>query len=163
MKAAITLFSLILYINSAFGVVYTERPEGFKPVVEVSALFIEKEGKYLFLHRQENKSHGNTWAIPGGKVDKGETALEAIVREMQEETAISLHPDALDHVKTVYIVHPNGVHFIYHMFSCSYDGSWGITINPVEHKGFTWVTLSDALQMNLMDDEAPCIEIKAKG
>ncbi len=32
------------------------------------------------------------WLIPGGLVDEGETLQEAIVREILEETGISVHP-----------------------------------------------------------------------
>ena len=31
------------------------------------------------------RAHGNQWALPGGRLDPGETALQAALREMQEE------------------------------------------------------------------------------
>jgi len=34
-----------------------------------------------------------------------------------------------------------------------------VKINFKEHKGFTWVTPQDSLQMNLMDDEGACIKL----
>lgn len=161
MNKIISIFCIFFYVNVASAVVYTERPYGFTPVVEVSACFLEQNGKFLFLHRQDNKSHGNTWAIPGGKVEKKESSLHAIVREMKEETGIILPPESVTFIKTVYITHTgsSGVSFIYHIFSASYDGTLAISIDPSEHKGFTWVTLQDALRMELMDDEAPCIEL----
>ncbi len=157
----IVFLLLFSFMNSASSTVFTERPAGFTPIVEVSACFIEKDGKVLFLHRQDGKSHANKWAIPGGKVDKNENALQAILREVNEETGITLHKENISFIKTVYISHSktNGVSFIYHMYRAPYDGPFAITLSPSEHKGFTWVTISDALKMDLMEDEAPCINI----
>ena len=38
-------------------------------------------------HLEEN--YPNTWASPGGKVELGETAIECILRELREETALT--------------------------------------------------------------------------
>ena len=157
--ALVTVFAFCY--SAAFAVVYTERPADFTPVVEVSACFIENQGKFLFLHMQDGKSQGNTWGIPGGKVEKNESALNGVLREVREETGIALSPESVKHIQTVYITNRvrNNVSYVYHMYSAPYDGTLAITIEPTEHKGFTWVTLSDALRMELMDDEAPCIEL----
>jgi len=154
------IFCFILCVTSAQAVVYINRPIDFQPRVEVSACFLEKEGKFLFLHFQDHKSQGNTWGIPGGKVEKTESALAAVMREVQEETGILLKPESIRHIQTVYITNKStNFSYIYHMYSAPYSGSEAISIAPSEHKGFTWVTLADALKMNLMDDEAPCIEL----
>jgi 8-oxo-dGTP pyrophosphatase MutT (NUDIX family) len=39
--------------------------------------------------------HAGQWALPGGRVDPGETPLEGARREMQEEVNLSLGEDAL--------------------------------------------------------------------
>ncbi len=66
-----------------------EKPRG--PIVTVSAL-IENEKGELFL----TLSHkwGNRYGIPGGKIEAGETAEAALVREIREETEMEI--DALE-------------------------------------------------------------------
>jgi 8-oxo-dGTP pyrophosphatase MutT (NUDIX family) len=39
--------------------------------------------------------HAGQWALPGGRVDAGETALEAGLRELDEELGIRLGPDTV--------------------------------------------------------------------
>ena len=52
------------------------------PILTVDAL-VEKEGKILLIKR---KYPPYGWALPGGKVECGETLEEAIIRELKEET-----------------------------------------------------------------------------
>lgn len=39
------------------------------------------------------KAHANQWALPGGRIDAGETPLEAAMREIAEEIGLELGPD----------------------------------------------------------------------
>jgi hypothetical protein len=67
-----SMFILCLFMTVVGqAVVYKVPSSNFKPKIEVSALFIEHENRILLLHRQETKSQGNLWGIPGGKLDKG--------------------------------------------------------------------------------------------
>ena len=40
-------------------------------------------------------THTNQWALPGGRVDPGETPLEAAIREIDEEVGLQVGPDHL--------------------------------------------------------------------
>lgn len=153
---------LLVAQQTCFAMVWKERPADFVPQREITAIFLERDDKQiLFLHRSDNKSQGNSWGIPGGKVEKGQTPLEAVLRELKEETGIVLSPDVVKELDKVYITNTvrNKFSYVYHMFWASYNGSRGITINPEEHKGFTWVTPKDALKMALMDDEDICVKM----
>ena len=50
-----------------------------------------KDGKYLISQRSaKRKTHPLMWECPGGAVLKGESSLEAAVRETKEEVGIDL-------------------------------------------------------------------------
>ena len=161
MKIGVFFSMMALVTSSLSAVVFNEPPADFRPRIEVAACFLENEGRILLLHRLERTSQGNTWGIPGGKMNKGETPVQTAVREVREETGIVLQQDAVKPFKTVYITNEvrNKVSYVYHMFRAAYSGPLPITIDPTEHKGFTWVTPTDALGMQLMDDEPECIEM----
>lgn len=134
--------------------VYQKASEQFQPKVEIAALYIEHENRILLLHRQERKSQGNLWGIPGGKVHKGETPLQAVIREVKEETGYDFSEQTIDHLDTVYIEYNEKDHFVYHMFRVPFSGDPGaVKINFQEHKGFTWVTPQDGLKLELIKDE----------
>ncbi len=59
--------------------------------LEVAAAVIERpDGSFLMACRPEGKAYAGWWEFPGGKVEAGETAREALVRELQEELGIAV-------------------------------------------------------------------------
>ena len=62
---------------------------GFKMNV-VNAIIKSKEGnKFLAIKRKEG-IHAGKWAFPGGIVEKGETAEDALKREVKEEVGLDI-------------------------------------------------------------------------
>ncbi len=59
---------------------------------ETTLCYIEKDEKYLTLHRtkKEHDPNKNNWLGVGGKIEKGETPDECVVREVREETGLEL-------------------------------------------------------------------------
>jgi 8-oxo-dGTP diphosphatase len=57
-----------------------------------SILFVNGQGQILLFLRDDvpHIPYPNTWDVPGGHVEEGETAAQCIVREMQEEMGLDL-------------------------------------------------------------------------
>jgi 8-oxo-dGTP diphosphatase len=56
-----------------------------RKTISVVCAIIEKDGKILAAKRSDAQSHAGFWEFPGGKIDPGEDAQEAIIREIREE------------------------------------------------------------------------------
>ncbi|MFH1770265.1 MAG: NUDIX domain-containing protein [archaeon] len=64
------------------------------PILAVVGV-VEYQGKFLLIERCSDDEHySNTWAFPGGRVEIGETVVEALRREIEEETNLELIDEA---------------------------------------------------------------------
>jgi 8-oxo-dGTP diphosphatase len=62
----------------------------------VAAALIDAQGRILLAQRPPGKQLAGLWEFPGGKLEPGESPQAALVRELQEELAITANPDDLD-------------------------------------------------------------------
>lgn len=66
----------------------------FHHVIAVTFL-IERNGKFLLIKRSNKEDHyGGKWVFPGGKVEKGEDIIKALLREAEEETGLQIQKRA---------------------------------------------------------------------
>lgn len=66
----------------------------------VAAMIVSKDNK-LFLGMKDPEGGGvypDCWHIPGGGVDQGETEIEAVIREIKEETGIDVRRYGIEQV-----------------------------------------------------------------
>ena len=59
-------------------------------MVEVVAALIWHGDKFMICQRPAHKARGLLWEFVGGKVEPGETKEQALIRECQEELAVTL-------------------------------------------------------------------------
>lgn len=59
-------------------------------MTEVVAALIWDRDKFMICQRPAHKARGLLWEFVGGKVEPGETKEQALIRECQEELAITL-------------------------------------------------------------------------
>ena len=77
-----------------------------QPVVLALVLSGQGEQQQVLLGRKLTGFGAGNIVAPGGKVDPGESALDAAVRELWEETALQVHPQDMQHRATVHFRFP---------------------------------------------------------
>ena len=70
-----------------------ERTYPQRPFLAVSAAIV-RDGKVLVVRRARNPAL-NLYTLPGGAVEAGETLMQAVIREVREETSLKIEPIAL--------------------------------------------------------------------
>ena len=57
------------------------------PIVAVGAFIFDAEGRVLLVERGKPPGVG-LWTVPGGRLERGETLVQAVAREVREETGV---------------------------------------------------------------------------
>jgi mutator protein MutT len=87
--------------------------------VAVGAVIVREDGRVLLVKRGRPPRAG-AWSLPGGRVERDETLEAAIVREVREETQLTVRVSA---PLGVVRVSREGFRYDIHEFYCTVDGS----------------------------------------
>lgn len=120
--------------------------------VELTVLcLIHTEDSYLLQDRVNNDWKG--YALPGGHIEPGESIVDAVVREMKEETGLTINAPRLCGIKQFPI---EGGRYIVFLFET--DQFEGKLVDSDEGKMY-WVKTSELSNVNLVDDFEELIEV----
>ncbi|MQL54477.1 NUDIX hydrolase [Acidianus ambivalens] len=84
-----------------------------RPLIAVGGVIFS--GKRVLLVQRSKPPNKGSWAIPGGKVEFGETLKEALKREMKEELNVNVEPKEL--LGVIEII-KEGFHYVILDFIC---------------------------------------------
>ena len=109
--------------------------------VRVVASVVENKGKLLVCERPIHKRHGGLWDFPGGKVEKGESSIEAVRRELLEELAVNV----ISVGAVQFSVADPGSEFVIDFLSVRIEGE----PQCLEHASLAWVGEHELLELPL--------------
>jgi len=119
------------------------------PEATVGALVANSEGEVLIV--RSNK-WGNKYTVPGGHIELGERAEDAIKREVKEETGLEIHSVKLLLVQQAiypadYYKHE---HFVFMDYLCRSLNS-EVKLDGRELQQYVWIKPDEALKLDLED------------
>ena len=98
--------------------------------------------RFLILKRAETKIYEHLWQGVAGKIEKGEKAWQAAIRELKEETGFDpVRVFVADHVSRFYEIHGDRVNMV-PVFGIEVD-SISVSLSK-EHCEFQWVDFETA-------------------
>ncbi len=111
----------------------------------VAEVYIVHQNKLLMFKRSETKEKfPGFWSIPGGHIDEGEEPLASAIREVKEETGVTIKPNEIK-LKVVAFHHHLDRQEIYIAFSFYIELSEEPKIKPAVTEGEAhWVEINKA-------------------
>lgn len=106
-------------------------------MTEVVAALIWDGDKFMICQRPANKARGLLWEFVGGKVEPGETREQALIRECQEELAITVAVGEV-FMDVIHKYPDLTVHLT--LFRASIQA--GVP-QALEHNGIRWITTDE--------------------
>lgn len=129
-----------------------------KKVLRVVGCIIEHDETILMLFRSKVETNPSLWGIPAGKVENGESDIEAAIREIKEETGIVLNEQDIMYAGELPIEYPDFT-VIFPVFKAILEQKPTVTLSPREHSDHKWLPPKDVLDLpNLMQDVDIIIE-----
>jgi 8-oxo-dGTP diphosphatase len=103
------------------------------------AVAVIVEDRHILMSKYLQGGEQGCWAFPGGKVDRGESLREGVIREVLEETNLIVTDTLLLDVLEARLPHGDFLQIFYH---CRTKGSL-ITTEPFKHSEWEWFPLND--------------------
>ena len=129
-----------------------------KKVLDVAAgVIFDRDQNLLACERPTGKALAGKWEFPGGKLEAGETAAQALVRELQEELALEV--TVLDEMYRLSVETPDNKTLILHFLRALLkDGSQPLSC---ENQQFCWLKKNELDKLDWLDTDKEFVEYLA--
>ena len=121
-----------------------------------SLCYSENDGKYLMLHRVKkvNDENQDKWIGIGGKFEDGEMPEDCVVREVKEETGLSLKSCKYRGIVT-FVSNEFGTEYMHLFTSDSYSGE----LTECDEGELVWIDKKDILGLNIWEGDKVFLEL----
>ena len=129
--------------------------------------YLERDGKYLMLHRvkKENDVNRDKWIGIGGKFEPGESPEDCVLREVREETGLTLTDWAYRGIVT-FVSDEYGTEYMHLFHSASFTG----IVAACDEGELEWIGKKELLTkqlwqgdkifLDLLDRDVPFFSLK---
>ncbi len=135
----------IVTVNATEGTVEIEGIE-FKEIV---SSVVSKNGKCILLKRpDDHRSYPGCWSLVAGKIEDGETPVEAAKREILEETGIKVE----DPIADMHVLYVREGRTLFKVYPFHFDAGDQEPVLNDENEGFIWADQEDVKGRKLITD-----------
>lgn len=123
-----------------------------RPRIAVAAgCLVDGDGRVLIAQRPHGKIAAGQWEFPGGKIEAGETARAALVRELEEELGVTVRV-ARPLIKVVHAYRERTVEL-----DCWLASAWDGDPQGREQQAFAWVRLDEIDDYPILAADGPIL------
>lgn len=117
------------------------QPDNRRPIVGVIAVVARKDS--VLLVQRRNEPDAGLWGFPGGKVEWGESVLDAASRELREETGVEACP--VEMLSTFDVIFREDDQVMHHfvMIAVLCEWSSGEPVAADDAMDAAWIELAD--------------------
>jgi 8-oxo-dGTP diphosphatase len=119
--------------------------------------WITRDDRILFIRRDPGAFLGGRWELPGGTVEPGEPITETVIREIAEETGLTVHVTGQRATSSWPDINGKPVTINATIFDVAEnvaengagDGPADVVLNPGEHDEYAWLTPDEAREREI--------------
>lgn len=127
---------------------------GGSPLMPVAAVaLIDAEGRVLVQQRPSGKPLAGLWEFPGGKIEPGEAPEDALIRELEEELAISV-PCACLFPATFASAPAGDRHLLLLLYTCR---KWTGVPRALAASALRWVRPAELHRLDIVPADRPML------
>ena len=119
-------------------------------MINTTLCYIEKDEQYLMLHRVKkvNDMNHDKWIGVGGKFEPGESPEDCLLREVKEETGLTLKKFAYRGIVT-FVSDKYGTEYMHLFTAPDYEGEMQVC----DEGELVWVPKADIEKLNLWEGD----------
>lgn len=130
--------------------------------VNVAVAVIQFEQQIFIAKRRADQHQGNRWEFPGGKIESNESTATALIRELSEETGITVANHQITPLLEIPFEYPDKAVYL-HVCRVELTSQQAQAIHGAEGQQACWVPLDRLADYQFPDANQPIIDLLTRG